>query len=361
MGNTSIDYDSCAIQKPNKETQLLQSWTNDFNQYCKSVQNSRSGSQQKYEAFERKSNQFLKTNRTNNVFFNSWLRDKVATDLQYLRAANFFHFTRRLNGSYDSSATFIDFYKPLLDKSIVSNPALLRSQHGQELLNYVFGYRKLQQDKNAINLAQVPFSENIPAIANNDVKVAYILAKMKNITMYEDFAKQVKPYKDLFVTAEQKAAYDKKYEDLYLFAKGTEAYNFKLKDVNDQEYTLAGFKGKVVVVDIWAMWCAPCLAEKPVMEKIAEELQDHQDLVFVGVSVDGLNRKDIWKNFVKKKGFTSIELLSNGSESIHHYYKVEGIPRFLIFDRQGKIVTVDAPRPSTPGFKKLIEETLAAK
>ena len=104
---------------------------------------------------------------------------------------------------------------------------------------------------------------------------------------------------------------------------------------------------------MWAMWCAPCLAEKPVMEKIAESYHDRNDIVFVGVSTDGLNRKEVWKNFVKKKGFTSIELLSNHTESIQKYYKIEGIPRFLVFDREGKIVTVDAPTSFKSGIQKI--------
>ena len=72
----------------------------------------------------------------------------------------------------------------------------------------------------------------------------------------------------------------------------------------------------------------------------------------------GLDRKEVWKNFVAKKGWKNIELLSNYDESIGKYYKVEGIPRFMIFDKEGKIVTVDAPRPSDPEFKSLIEQTL---
>ena len=59
-----------------------------------------------------------------------------------------------------------------------------------------------------------------------------------------------------------------------------------------------------------------------------------------------------------KKGWKSVELLSNYDESIMKYYKIQGIPRFMIFDKDGKIVTVDAPRPTTPAFKKLIEQTL---
>ena len=59
-----------------------------------------------------------------------------------------------------------------------------------------------------------------------------------------------------------------------------------------------------------------------------------------------------------KKGWKNIELIANYNESVGKYYKIEGIPRFMIFDKEGKIVTVDAPRPSDPAFKKLIDETL---
>jgi len=111
-------------------------------------------------------------------------------------------------------------------------------------------------------------------------------------------------------------------------------------------------------MDIWAMWCGPCLAEKPWFQKVEEAFKDRNDIVFIGVSHDGLNRKDVWKNFVEKKGWKNIELLANYDESIGKYYKVEGIPRFMIFDKEGKIVTVDAPRPSSPEFKSLIEQTL---
>jgi len=121
---------------------------------------------------------------------------------------------------------------------------------------------------------------------------------------------------------------------------------------------LSYFKGKVVVLDIWAMWCAPCLAEKPFFQKVEESFKDRNDIVFIGISHDGQAKKESWKKFVAKKGWTSIELLSEYDESIGKYYKIEGIPRLMIFDKEGKIVTVDAPRPSDPEFKSLIEQTL---
>ncbi len=143
-----------------------------------------------------------------------------------------------------------------------------------------------------------------------------------------------------------------------VFAKGAPAYNSKLKDTKDRTVSMSDFKGKVVVMDICAMWCAPCLTEKPFFQKVEESFKDRDDIVFIGVSHDGLSRRAVWKNFVAKKGWKNIELLANYNESIGKYYKVDGIPRLMIFDKEGKIVTVDAPRPSDPAFKELIEQIL---
>jgi len=355
----SVDYDSCIVRKPNSETKILQSWTNRFNQYCKDIYGKQSESYAAYEGFQTFAKQFLEKNQTTNAYFNTWLTDKIQTDLIYLRAANFFHFVKRLNGSLDTDASVAHFYQPLLAQDLVSNPAVLRSEHGLDLLNYLFAFWRFRQDNNAAALATIPFSEHVPLIQNDQVKAAYIISKFSQIRRYEDFKQQVEPFKAVLSREEDQLAYQKKYEELYLFAKGTRGYNFNLKDVHDKIYTLDSFKGKVLVLDMWAMWCAPCLAEKPVMEKIAEGYKDRNDIAFVGVSVDGLNRRDVWKNFVEKRGFTTIELLSNATESIQKYYRIEGIPRFLIFDRTGKIVTVDAPRPSEAGFKKILDQALA--
>ncbi|WP_316838525.1 TlpA disulfide reductase family protein [Pedobacter gandavensis] len=360
LGSLSLDYDSCIIEKPNTETLYLKDYMAAFNKYSETVWIKKDQSYAKYKAFEQYSTSFLQKHKTKNVHFNQWLVDKVGTDLKYLLAANYFGFGRRLNTSYDSTASVQDFYKPLLNKNIINNPALLNSENGMQMLHYVFAFWKFNKVKSGKDLNPFFFAENTPLIGNADVKVVYLADRMKNITKYEDFVSNVQPYKALFASAEMKKAYEKRYEDLYLFAKGTPGYNFELKDVNDKIHKLSDFKGKVVIIDMWAMWCAPCLKEKPIMGKIEQGYHDRNDIVFIGVSVDGINRSDIWKGFVKKNGFSSLELISDATSSIQQYYKIGGIPRFLVFDRKGNIVTVDAPMPSNPEFKKLIDRTLAA-
>lgn len=358
----AIDYDSCSIHKKNKETIVLQKWTNEFNRFSKASKNKQSNFYTDYVEFAKNADLFLKKNKTSNKAFNKVMAEKIQTDVLYFKAAKYFNFSLHPNTVVETSESVKAFYAPLLDKSIVSNPTLLSSEQGQQLLNFIFAFWSYNEFQDLARINAAKFSENLQYINNDDIKVAYLLQKLPKITKYEDFQEQIMPFKDLFKTEKQKAAYDKKYEDLYLYAKGTPGYNFSLQDVNGKTYTLESFRGKVLIIDMWAMWCAPCLAEKPIMEHIAETFyKDREDIEFVGVSVDGLNRRDIWKNFVEKKGFTTIELLSNATESIQKYYKIEGIPRFLIFDKEGKIVTVDAPRPSNPGFKKIVDEALNIK
>ncbi|RQO66568.1 hypothetical protein DBR40_22060 [Pedobacter sp. KBW01] len=361
MEKSSVDYDSCVIENENTESKFLQEWLNAKNEYSHSVATKLDIGRSKYAQFEKFAISFLASHKTNNTYFNIWLNDKISIDLKYLKAGNYFGLGR-LNANYDSTANAQPFYKPLLDKNIVNDVRLLRSEHGMELLDYVFGYRKFIEVKNQEKVLENYFSpENAAKINNGSVKVAFLLHKMPGVKEFEHFVKYVEPYKDIFTTVAQKEAYQKLYNDLTPFAVGKAGYNFELKDVNEKTHTLNGFKGKVVVIDVWAMWCAPCLAEKPIMEKIAEGYKNRNDIAFIGMSVDGYSKKDAWKGFVKKHAFTSIELLSQFDESLFKFYKISVIPRFLIFDREGKIVTVDAPRPSDPRFKKIVDAALAVK
>jgi peroxiredoxin len=363
LGKISIDYDSCKIEKPNTETVFLQSWIDQFNQIMKFVSNvkMRSTFYKTYNDFVLQAEQMKQNSKTKNASFNHFFSDLVNTDLLYIKVSAFFFGTERMNGSYDSSASTQNFYGSLVsNKKLFCNKSLLSSSHGLDLITYTLTYKKFTQAKSKELLGKTSFAEYASLICNDTVKAYYVAKNMEQVRSYEDFVNKVTPFYKYFFSDELKAAYHKKEKELAVFAKGDKAYNFSLKDVNDKTYTLADFKGKVVVLDVWAMWCAPCLAEKPNFLALEEEFAKRTDIVFVGVSVDGLAKKDIWKNFVSRKGWKGIELLSDPDNSIMKYYKIEGIPRFMIFDKEGKIVTVDAARPSDPSLKKLIQSTLAS-
>ncbi|MOA53389.1 hypothetical protein D3C78_1768440 [compost metagenome] len=86
-----------------------------------------------------------------------------------------------------------------------------------------------------------------------------------------------------------------------------------------------------------------------------------KDIVFMSVSVDETKDKEKWKKFVEDQGLAGVQLFAGGWSDITKNYQIKGIPRFMVFDREGKIVSVDSPRPSNPELKQLLEQVLAKK
>jgi len=355
----SLDFDSCKIVKPNAETRLLQKWTNVLNSYCEMGSNRKNREEfiEGYDNFIKDAERLKRKAVLPNKYFNRLFNSKIDAEVIYPKAAAFFNFSRRMNSEYDSIEAHKSFYQSLAGKKFC-NAGLLYSEHGLQLLNYCLSYNLFLQTADKDKMLGTAVTEKARSLCNDTVRGAFLTQYMGSVTNYEQFARDIEPFKSSFVLPGMQQAYDHKLDELTLYAKGLPAYNFSLYDTKGNLHSLSDFKDKVVVLDMWAMWCAPCLAEKPYFLEVEEEFKNREDIVFIGVSVDGLSRRDVWKRFVEKKGWKNIELLSNFDESIMKFYKIQGIPRFMVFDKEGRIVSVDAPRPSTPGFKQLIEETL---
>ena len=93
------------------------------------------------------------------------------------------------------------------------------------------------------------------------------------------------------------------------------------------------------------------------MKKLEEEMKG-TDVVFLGVSVDEARNKQKWMDFIEKEGLGGIQLFADGWSKITKDYRINGIPRFIVIDRKGNVVSFDAPRPSNPMLKKMLETEL---
>lgn len=142
----------------------------------------------------------------------------------------------------------------------------------------------------------------------------------------------------LFEEAQRKVA---------LTAPGQPCPEFCFKDVNDRDVTLADLKGKFVYIDVWATWCGPCKGEIPSLLKLEKALEG-KDILFVGVSVD--KNRDIkeWKSMVEEKELRGIQLHWGENQDWIKLFMPTGIriPRFILLDKEGKIVNPDMSRPS---------------
>ncbi|MFB6342727.1 TlpA family protein disulfide reductase [Saccharicrinis sp. FJH62] len=136
--------------------------------------------------------------------------------------------------------------------------------------------------------------------------------------------------------------------DMYSAIKpGKQAPEFSYPDINGNMVSLSQLKGKVVYLDIWATWCGPCKYEIPFLKKLQSDLKD-KDIAFVNVSIDP--DKTDWEDMIKKEDLQGYQLFADkaGESTIAQDYIVDGIPRFILIDKQGKIINADATRPSDP-------------
>ena len=118
-------------------------------------------------------------------------------------------------------------------------------------------------------------------------------------------------------------------------AAGKLAANFKLKDLNGDEISLASLRGKVVFLNIWATWCAPCREEMPSIESLYNDFKYNKDFVVLAVSQD-TNAAAV-APFVKQNhlGFT---VLLDPRNEVGEHYGVDGIPETFIIGPDGRIV-----------------------
>lgn len=135
----------------------------------------------------------------------------------------------------------------------------------------------------------------------------------------------------------------KKYERWDLSLPGKFSPSFKAEDINGNEYTLADFRGKYVYIDIWATWCGPCKHEIPYMKALEREFED-SEIVFLGLSID--RDKNAWQEMVRSGELSGIQLYLGPQSKFQEAYRIEGIPRFILLDKEGKILSNDMSRPS---------------
>ncbi|MCU4163541.1 TlpA family protein disulfide reductase [Carboxylicivirga caseinilyticus] len=136
---------------------------------------------------------------------------------------------------------------------------------------------------------------------------------------------------------------------------GAVAPTFAYNDINGNQVTSEDLKGKVIYIDVWATWCGPCKGEIPYLKAMEEELHD-SDIAFVSISVD--NDKSAWEKMVADKELRGYQLFAPNAwdSEIIQNYAIRGIPRFIMIDKEGKLVNANATRPSNPETKdKLIE------
>tara|TARA_B110000902_G_scaffold176589_1_gene200296 strand:- start:72 stop:1433 length:1362 start_codon:yes stop_codon:yes gene_type:complete len=150
-------------------------------------------------------------------------------------------------------------------------------------------------------------------------------------------------------------SYKKIIKDKYFktkkIGKGDIAPTFKLVNKDDNFISLSDFKGNIVYIDIWNTYCKPCIVEIPKFEKLKNRFSKEK-IKFVSICVN--SPKENWKKMIEKKNLTGIQLFSKESNGeFFEKFMFNSAPRYILIDKEGKIIESHAGKPSD---QKLIEE-----
>jgi thiol-disulfide isomerase/thioredoxin len=140
---------------------------------------------------------------------------------------------------------------------------------------------------------------------------------------------------DIFLAGLRDDANRKKIRDTFL--PGTSFPDFNEKDIQGNPLSISKYKGKVVLVDFWATWCGPCVAELPLVQSAYKKYHD-KGFEIVGISLD--EDKDALESFVKKKKMPWPQYFEGKrfDGKLPVKYGVDATPTTYLIDREGKII-----------------------
>ncbi|MDO0935448.1 TlpA disulfide reductase family protein [Streptomyces sp. DG2A-72] len=133
--------------------------------------------------------------------------------------------------------------------------------------------------------------------------------------------------------------------------------------IDGKQLDVASYKGKVVVLNVWGSWCAPCRAEAPGFEKVYKDLKG-QGVQFVGINTRDTSTKNAVA-FEKQQGVTYPSLYDPTGKLMLRFKKgtlnPQAIPSTLVLDRDGKIAARSLAALSEDKLRTMLTPVLAEK
>ena len=117
-------------------------------------------------------------------------------------------------------------------------------------------------------------------------------------------------------------------------ALGERAPNFTLRNDDGQVVALADFQGKIVVLNFWATWCAPCVEEMPSLNRLAQKYAD-KGVQVLGVSLD--EDADAYRSFLTKNQISFLTLRDPARNTSERYGTFK-LPESYVISREGRLL-----------------------
>lgn len=343
--------------KNTKENETLYQWLTKADTLIKKGENWMEWPQSTYKDFfpdllkmEKALPAYRKTLKSGNKTFDALLDRTIDYQMDYW-ALRFVWTPRSIHPKDEECPAF---YTEMLDRHKIDSD-LLKLPYGRNMLRlyWQLAMRFYADGEDVLKANQ----KMLETITDDRLRELFVWDNaLKSCRGYQELLMQEGLYGKYLKSEDLKAELAKLEAELEVKDSGA-APDFTYPDTEGKMVSLSDFKGKVVLIDVWATWCGPCQAQMPYLLQLEEELKD-SGIVFIGVSVDEDKNKDKWLQMVKDKGLKGVQLFASGWSKITKDYEIKGIPRFIVVGKDGKLVARQAPVPSDPALKQLLLETL---
>lgn len=346
--------------KNSKENQVLTAWHNEINiledkafSWNKKISTFVDFFPELERVYE-KSKTFHSKVKTGNKKFDALLPLFIKWDVA-ANATNYLNTPRTVHPALEEYA---DYYGSLSIQDFSRDASLVYSLPWGNRTLAAVSFVTRRMDK-------VPYEKGINNLiidlnrfTNDTLKADVVLNYLSRQKEYKDYKEASDKFKHMIITPSQKQRAATILNNMAQLAEGDQGFNFEFLDNKGNLVQFDDLKGKVLLVDVWATWCGPCKAEIPSLKKIEKDYEG-TDLQVVSISLDEEKDKEKWLKMIQDDNLGGIQLFASGWGDFSNYYKIRGIPRFMLFDRSGKIITIDSPRPSNPILRSLLDKALA--
>jgi len=303
----------------------------------------------------------LSANNVTNTAFLELEKD----DIRYAEAGNILNYEtyHKYATKNDSFKVSEGFYSSVKDLNYKDTLAYKNSEVYRGLvatgLNTIIS--KKQEEDSTANYS-VTFVETVnDEYANGTIKDNVLTNYLSGYGLRPDehLEKIYSTYISTNPTKENLEKVNKRYNVLKDITPGKISPEFSFENIDGSTTSLKDLSGNYVYIDVWATWCGPCIAEIPSLKQVEKDYYG-QPVKFVSISIDNEKDKQKWKAMIEEKDLQGIQLFAdnNWESKFVQDYGIQGIPRFILIDKKGHIVSADAPRPSNPELRTKLDTLL---